>query len=153
MASRTSSTTKPKSLLTTGQTTDRTCNYYKEKGHMVKDCEKLKKKKEKEAQQGKSTQKKTYPKCEPVARLITLKKVVGKGQVRISNPNAPDVNTLQAVTQIQRYKSPSTMQHHPTPSLLPNKTTQKTSFATIPLRPTCFSPTIDQIGISNKNFS
>ena len=30
---------------------------------MVKDCEKLKKKKEKDAQQGKSTQKKTYPEC------------------------------------------------------------------------------------------
>ena len=30
---------------------------------MVKYCEELKKKKEKDAQQGKSTQKKTYPKC------------------------------------------------------------------------------------------
>ena len=34
-----------------------------EKGHMVKDCEKMKKKKEKDAQQGKSTQKKAYPEC------------------------------------------------------------------------------------------
>ena len=42
---------------------DITCNYCKEKGHMVKDCEKLKKKKEKDAQQGKQTQKKTYPEC------------------------------------------------------------------------------------------
>ena len=30
---------------------------------MVKDCEKLKKKKEKDAQQGKTTQMKTSPKC------------------------------------------------------------------------------------------
>ena len=30
---------------------------------MVKDCEKMKKKKEKDPQQGKSTQKKTYPEC------------------------------------------------------------------------------------------
>ena len=30
---------------------------------MVKDCEKLKKKKEKDAKQGTNTQKKTYPKC------------------------------------------------------------------------------------------
>ena len=43
--------------------TDITCNYCKEKGHIVEDCEKLKKKKEKDAQQGKQTQKKTYPEC------------------------------------------------------------------------------------------
>ena len=63
MATMTSSSTKPKTPLSTGQLFDITCNYCKEKGHMVKDCEKLKKKKEKDAQQGKSTQKKTYPEC------------------------------------------------------------------------------------------
>ena len=63
MATMTSSSTKPKTPLSTGQLSDITCNYCKEKGHMVKDCEKLKKKKEKDAQQGKSTQKKTYPEC------------------------------------------------------------------------------------------
>ena len=44
---------------------------------MVKDCEKLKKKREKDAQQGKTTQKKTYPKCGPMARLITRSNDVG----------------------------------------------------------------------------
>ena len=63
MATMTSSTTKSKNPLSTGQMSDITCNYCKEKGHMVKDCEKLKKKQEKDAQQGKSTQKKTYPEC------------------------------------------------------------------------------------------
>ena len=63
MATMTSSATKSKTPLSTGQLSDITCNYCKEKGHMVKDCEKLKKKKEKDAQQGKSTQKKTYPEC------------------------------------------------------------------------------------------
>ena len=63
MATMTSSSTKPKTPLSTGKMSDITCNYCKEKGHMVKDCEKFKKK-EKDAQQGQPTQKKkTYPKC------------------------------------------------------------------------------------------
>ena len=61
MATMTPSAAKLKTPLSTGQMSDITCNYCKEKGHMVKDCEKLKKKKEKDAQQGKQTQKKTYP--------------------------------------------------------------------------------------------
>ena len=63
MATMTSSSSKTKTPLSTNQMSKITCNYCKEKGHMVKDCEKLKKKKEKDAQQGKSTEKKTYPKC------------------------------------------------------------------------------------------
>ena len=63
MASMTSSTTKAKTVPSNVQMSDITCNYCKEKGHMVKDCEKLKKENNKIAQQGKSTQKKVYPKC------------------------------------------------------------------------------------------
>ena len=61
MATMTSSSTKPETPLSTGQKSDITCNYCKEK--CQKDCEKLKKKKEKDAQQGKQAQKKTYPEC------------------------------------------------------------------------------------------
>ena len=66
MASMTSSTTKAKKAKTVPsnvQMSDITCNYCKEKGHMVKDCEKLKKEKKENSQQGKSTQKKINPKC------------------------------------------------------------------------------------------
>ena len=63
MASMTSSTTKTKTTPSNAQLNDITCNYCKEKGQMVHHCEKLKKKKETDAQQGKPTQKKTYPKC------------------------------------------------------------------------------------------
>ena len=62
MATMTSSASKPKTLPSTGQMTDITCNYCKEKGHLVKYNEKLRKKK-KDAQEGKSTQKKIYSAC------------------------------------------------------------------------------------------
>ena len=63
MATMTSSSAKPKTPLSTTQMSDITCNYCMKKGHMFKDCEKLKKEKEKIAQRGKSTQKKVYRKC------------------------------------------------------------------------------------------
>ena len=60
MVTMTSSTTKSKTPLSTGQMSDITCNYCKEKGHMVKDWEKLK---EKKMPSKANKQKKTYPEC------------------------------------------------------------------------------------------
>ena len=45
MASMTSSTTKAKTVPSNVQMSDITCNYCKEKGHMVNGCEKLRKEK------------------------------------------------------------------------------------------------------------
>ena len=83
MATMTSLTSKAKCLLPNGLSSDIACNYCKEKGHMVKDCEKPKKKKEKDAQKGKPTQRKFTLSVELVARKITLRNDVDEGQVRI----------------------------------------------------------------------
>ena len=59
MAIVTSSTSKPKAHFSNGLLTDTVRNYCKEKSHMDKECEKLQKKNEKDAQKGKQTEKKT----------------------------------------------------------------------------------------------
>ena len=121
MATITSSSSKPKTPLFIGQMSDITCNYCKEKGHMVNDCGKLKRKKEKDAQQGKPTQKKTYPKC-PTC--------VDRVPVRTLNPSASDQRTRRTMIQTPSPQNPTTSQHHPTPNLHQTKMIQKTSFAT-----------------------
>ena len=62
-ATMTSSATKTRNLFSNGLLADIDCNYCTEKGHKVKDCEKLKRQKEKDAQKGTTTQKKIYPEC------------------------------------------------------------------------------------------
>ena len=134
MATMTSSSAKPKTPLSTGQMSDITCNYCKEKGHIVRDCEKLKKKKEKDAQQGKQTQKKTYPECGTCGKITIRKKDVGKVLVHISNPNAPGLMTQMIASPIQRPRNRKTGQHHQTHNPHPLMMSQKTNFATTPIQ-------------------
>ena len=97
MASMTSSLTKTKTVSSNAQMSDITCNYCKEKGHNVKDCEKLEKKKDKDANNASPHIKKFIPNVGLVARLTIRKKDVGKGQVHTSNPSAPDQRTRRTM--------------------------------------------------------
>ena len=139
--------------LSNGKTSDITCNYCKEKGHMVKDCEKLKKKKEKDAQQGKIAQKKTYPKCGTCCKTNYPEERCWQGagahlkpkrtKPEDSSDNNPDSKALKP---------------HQNPTSSNSQTSSKkdetnTSFATTPIHPTYLCPTIHQIGPSNTTFS
>ena len=88
MATMTSSSAKPKTSLIIGQMSDITCNYCKEKGHMVKDFEKLKKKKRKMPNKANRLRRQHIRSVVLVAKRTTRNKDVGKVQVRILNPNA-----------------------------------------------------------------
>ena len=153
MATMTSSSAKPKTPLSSAQMSDITCNYCTEKGHMVKDCEKLKKKKDKDAQQGKSTQKKTYPECGTVAKRTTRRKDVGKAPVHILNPNALCPRTQLTISPTQKLRNLRTSKHHQAPNPHLPMMSQKTNFATTPIQRTNICPTIHQIGPSNANLS
>ena len=153
MATMTLSTTKSKTPLSTGQMSDIACNYCKEKGHMVKDCEKLKKKKEKDAQQGKQTQKKTYPECGTCGKKNHPEERCWQLLVRISNSNAPDQMTPMTVSLLQRPRNRKIGQHLQTHNPHPLMMSQKTNFATTPIQRTDIRPSIHQVGSSNKSFS
>ena len=132
IATMTSSSSKPKTLLSTGQMSDITCNYCKEKGHMVKDCEKLKKKKEKDAQQGR-LRRNSFLKVELVARRTIRKNDVGKAQVHTLNPSAPHPSIQTITNQIPKLKDLRESQHRPIVNPHLPTMSQKTSFATIPI--------------------
>ena len=130
MATMTSSSTKPKTPLSTGQMSDITCNYCKEKGHMVKDCEKFKKERKMPNKANRLRRKRLTPNAALVARPTTPKRDVGKGQAPTLSPSAPDLRNHPTMILIPRPPGPTSRQHHPALNPHPVKMTQKTSFAT-----------------------
>ena len=133
MASMTSSTIKAKTAPSNVQMSDITCNYCKEKGHMFKDCEKLKKEKGKMPNKANRPRKMFTLSVVLVARQTIPKRDVGKGQARISSPSAPDQRTRRTTFLTPKPQNPITNQHHPVPNLHQARMIQKTSFATTPI--------------------
>ena len=91
MATMTSSSPKPKSLLCNRLSSDIVCNYCKEKNHMFKDCKKLKKRKTKDANMANQSKRRHIPNMGLVAKVTTLRNNVGKAQVRTSSLNVLDL--------------------------------------------------------------
>ena len=133
MATMTSSSAKPKTPVSTGQLSDITCNCCKEKGRMIKDCEKLKSKKEKDAQHGKQTQKKTYPECGTCGKKNHPEERCWQGAGAHLKPNATGLKTQMIISPTQRLINPKTSRHRQ--ALSPHLPTmsQKTNFATTPI--------------------
>ena len=151
MATMTSSSTKPKTPLFTEQMSDITCNYCKEKGHMVKDCESSKRRKRKMPNKANKRRRKHIRSVALVAKRTIRRKDVGKVPVHILNPNALGPRTQLTISPTQRLRNLRTSKHHQ--ALNPHLLTmsQKTNFATTPIQRTNICPTIHQIGPSNAN--
>ena len=133
MASMTSSTTRAKTVPSNVQMSDITCNYCKEKGHMVKDCGKLKKEKEKKAQQGKSTQKKVYPKCGTCGKTNHPEDRCWQGagahlKPKRTRPEDPSDNDPDSEASNSHYKPASSSSQSSS-----SKDDSKTSFNTTPI--------------------
>ena len=125
MATMTSSSSKTKTPLFTEQTSDITCIFCKEKGHMVKYCKKHKKKK-KDVQQDKSTQKKTYPECGSCGKKPPRRKMLAR--CRCAPQTQAHLRIQVTTNPTEKPKNRSINQHRPTLNPHP-----RTSFATTPI--------------------
>ena len=92
-----------------------------------------KEKREKDAQQGKQTQKKTYPECGTCGKKNHPEERCWQGAGAHLKPNAPGVRTQMTISPIQRLRSLRTNRYHQ--ALNPHRLTmsQKTNFATTPI--------------------
>ena len=139
MATMTSSTSKLKNLLSNRSfQIGPPCKYWKEKGHMVNDCEKLKKKKKKDAQKRKPTQKKVYPQCGTCGKKSQPKEECWQDAGAHLKPKRTRLEDPQYNSTSSGFKSTS------------KENGQKTIFATNPTQRSNISPTIRQIGSFNK---
>ena len=117
IASMTSSTPKSRTPLSTGQATDNACNYCKEKGHMVKDCKKLKKKKERTPKKANRLRRKSNPECGSCGKTkITPKNDFGEAPVRFSSINLPGLKIHWITIRTRNYKNRNITQPRLAPS-------------------------------------
>ena len=122
-----------KTVSSNAQMSDITCNYCKEKGIWSRTAKNLRRKRKKDAQQGKPTQKKVYLKGGTCGKTNHPEERCWQGagahlkpkrtRPKDSSDNNPDSKALK----------PTTSQHHLVPNLLQAKTVQTTSFATTPI--------------------
>ena len=152
MATMTSSNSKSKSPLSTGQLTDITAITAKKRAIRSRTARNSKRRTKKMPNKVNRLRSKPILSAAHVARKTILRNGVGKAQVHTSNPSATDPRIPMITNLNQKPKNLSTNQNRSIPNLHIKMMIQKTSFATTPIRTTILCPTIHQIGPSNTNF-